>query len=174
MTDPTPPTNPEPPTEPPALSTTPDPVPPTSDPGPPGAYGVPVAGPAVLPSEERTNAMFAWLGAIIAGLVCGLGFIGPLIVLLTSGARSPFVRAHAVESLNLQITVAIASIGAMALWFLAFVAAIFVPFLFLAGFIIIFLPIGASIYGLVISILGAVRANNGEIYRAPVTLRFVK
>jgi uncharacterized Tic20 family protein len=119
--------------------------------------------------------MWAWLAAILVSMfVCGLGFIGPLIILNTNNSRSPFIRAHAVESLNVQITVAIASVGAVAVGFLGFIGSLFVPFIFFAGFLVILLPLGVSIYGLVISIIGAVRANNGEMYRAPVAIRFVK
>ncbi|MFC4867253.1 MULTISPECIES: DUF1707 and DUF4870 domain-containing protein [Streptomonospora] len=45
-------------------------------------------------------------------------FIGPLLLLATSRDVSPFVRRHLTEALNYQITVAVASIAAMALGFL--------------------------------------------------------
>ena len=48
------------------------------------------------------------------------------------------------------------------------------PFLFVFGFALLAVPAVASVYGLVVSIIGAVRANNGEFYRAPVVIRFVK
>ena len=54
-------------------------------------------------SQERNWAMAAHLGAFVAAYVA-LGLLAPLIVLLVKGGESPFVRRHAVESLNFQIT----------------------------------------------------------------------
>ena len=139
-----------------------------------GADGT-VPHPSGLASTERSTAMWAWLTAILVSMfVCGLGFVGPLIILNTNNSRSSFIRAHAAESLNVQITVAIASLGAAAVGFLTLIGTLFVPFSFFAGFLALLLPLGVSVYGLVISIIGAVRANNGEMYRAPVAIRFVK
>ena len=80
---------------------------PYQQPGYPGApppyWGQPVV--ALTPQEERTWAMFAHLGAIIASIVSGMAFLGPLIVMLTQGQKSAFVRRHAVESLNFHLQI---------------------------------------------------------------------
>jgi uncharacterized Tic20 family protein len=87
-----------------------------------------------------------------------LGFLGPLIVLLVQGGKSPFVRQHAVEALNFNITVLIAAI---------------------VSFILVFVLIGlvllaiVGIVWLVCTILGTVAASRGEAYRYPLTLRLV-
>ncbi|WP_460862854.1 DUF4870 domain-containing protein [Nocardiopsis coralliicola] len=44
--------------------------------------------------------------------------VGPLLVLLLQGNASPFVRRHAMEALNYQLTVVIGSIVGFALFFL--------------------------------------------------------
>ena len=59
-------------------------------------------------SDERTWAMFAHVGCDLAVVGVAMAFLGPLIVLLVQGPKSPFVRRHAVESLNFQITLLIA------------------------------------------------------------------
>ena len=97
--------------------------------------------------------MLAHLGAII------LWFIAPLVVLLVQGDKSQFTRRQAVESLNFQITLTIA---------------------YVVSFILIFVIIGilmiivVAIGGLVLMIIAGIKANNGEDYRYPVNIRFVK
>jgi uncharacterized Tic20 family protein len=102
--------------------------------------------------------MFAHLSALLAAFVA-LSFLGPLIVMLTQGQKSPFVREHAVEALNFQITTYIA----------AFVSALLI--LVLIGFLL--LPL-VGIVWLIFTILAGVKANNGERYRYPFNLRLVK
>lgn len=102
--------------------------------------------------------MLAHLSALVAAFVA-LSFLGPLIVMLTQGQKSPFVRAHAVEALNFQITTYIA----------AFVSAVLL--LVLIGFIL--LPL-VGLGWLIFTIVAGVKANNGESYRYPINLRLVK
>ena len=101
--------------------------------------------------------MLSHLSALL-GLIIGLSFIGPLVIMLTQGTRSQFVRANAVEALNFQITTYIAAIIS---FFLVFV---------IIG--IILLPI-IGILWLVFTILGSVAANRGELYRYPYNIRLV-
>ena len=145
------------------------PMPPPSDPGgygaplPPGyGYGAPPPpgygygyGPApqLSPQDERLWAMLAHLGGLV------LGFLASLIVLLVQGEKSAFVRRQAVEALNFQITLLIATIVSFILVFA------------LIGFIL--LPV-VLIGGLVLMIVAGVKANAGEDYRYPVNLRLVK
>ena len=104
--------------------------------------------------------MWAHLSALLISYVaCGLGFIGPLIIMNGQGKQSAFVRHHAVEALNFSLTVLIAYI-------VSGVLIIVVIGLFL-------LPI-VAIGSLVLYIMAAVAANRGEWYRYPVNIRFVK
>ena len=118
------------------------------------------AGPGapLSPQDERTWGMLAHLSALVAAFVA-LSFLGPLIVMLTQGNRSQFVRRQAVEALNFQITIYIAGIISALLLFV------------LIGFLL--LPI-VGIAWLVFTIIGAMKANNGEDYRYSVNLRLVK
>jgi uncharacterized Tic20 family protein len=124
------------------------PPPPWPGYGPPGGYYGPPQ--QLSPQDERLWAMLAHIGPIV------LHFIAPLIVLLVQGEKSAFVRRQAVEALNFQITLAIASIALV---------------ITIIG--ILLLPI-VLIGGVVLMILGGVKANNGEDYRYPVNLRLVK
>jgi len=74
------------------------------------------------------------------------------------GPRSAYVRAHAVESLNFNLTWLLYAIIGVALAFLL----IGIPILIALG-----------IAYLVLVIIASVRANNGEFFRYPLTIRFV-
>ncbi len=109
--------------------------------------------------DERNLAMFAHLSAF-AGLLfpAGGNVIAPLIIWLTQREKSAFVADQSLESLNFNITVFLASIAC--------------AFLFIVG-IGILLGIVLGIYWLVGTILGAVRASEGQRFRHKFTLRLV-
>ena len=119
----------------------------------------PPPGPAPLtPDQERLWAMLAHLLSFVAAYLF-LGFVAPLIVLLVFGPRSAFVRANAVESLNFNLS-----------WLLYGVIGVILAFV-LIGFLIL---IVLGIAYLVLVILASVKANNGEVYRYPAIIRFVR
>src|SRR5215212_455440 len=110
----------------------------------------PPAGQAPLPpDQERLWAMLSHL----------LSFVAPLIVLLVFGPRSAFVRANAVASLNFNLS-----------WLLYGIIGVILA-LVLIGFVIL---IVLGIAYVVLVIIASVKANNGEVYRYPVTIRFVR
>ena len=87
-----------------------------------------------------------------------MAFLVPLVIMLTKGKESPFVRRHAVESLNFQISVLI----------YAAVSAVLV--LVLIG---IALLLALAVFYVVVVVLATVKAANGQEYRYPLTLRLV-
>jgi uncharacterized Tic20 family protein len=119
--------------------------------GPPGQRPLP-------PDQERLWGMLAHLLSFVAAYIA-LGFLAPLIVLLVFGQRSAYVRAHAVESLNFNLS-----------WLLYAVVAVILIFLVIG--IVILIALGVAY--LVLVIIAAVRANNGEFFRYPLTIRFVR
>jgi uncharacterized protein len=142
-----------------------------SSPGQP-AYGQPPAqspygqqppyaqqpGAGGLTPDERTWGGAAHWGALLAALVGGLAFLGPLLVLLIKGNDSPWIRRHSVESLNFQISILIYAIISGLL------------LLVLIGFVL--LPL-VGLFWLIFTIIGSVKASNGEDYRYPLTIRMV-
>jgi uncharacterized protein len=129
------------------------------DPHPPPPPGRSPYGPGGLtPAQERTWATAAHWSALVAGLLGGLAFLGPLLVLLVKGDQSPMVRHHAMESLNFQLSMLIYAIVSAVLM------------LVLVGFVL--LPVVAVVW-LVLTVVGAVRANSGEPYRYPLTIRMI-
>ena len=129
--------------------------------GGPPAGGPPPGGPPAQPplrqDQERLWAMLAHLLSFVAAYIA-LGFLAPLVVLLVFGQRSAYVRANAVESLNFNLT-----------WLLYAVVAVILAFLLIGIPILVALGIAYVI----LVIIASVRANNGEFYRYPLTIRFI-
>ena len=136
------------------------PPPPPQPPLPPGG-GPPAGGPPGQPplsaDQERLWGMLAHLLSFVAAYIA-LGFVAPLVVLLVFGPRSAYVRAQAVESLNFNLS-----------WLLYGVIAVILA-LVLIGFLIL---VVLGIAYVVLVIIASVRANNGQLYRYPLTIRFM-
>lgn len=129
-------------------------TPPTPPPGVPQ----PAVPPPPAAPNARTLAMMCHLSAF-AGLFVPLGNIwGPLIFWLVKKDEIADVDLHGKESLNYQISMTIY---------------IFVSVLLSLLLIGIPLLIGLTIYWIVAVIIASVRANNGELYRYPLTIRFI-
>lgn len=135
-------------------------------PPPPPGYGAPPphaapGGPAHLsPQDERTWGIVAHLSPLaLAVLSFGLlSFLGPLGVLLVQGPKSVWVRHHSVESLNFFITYTVYGL---------------ISFVF--SFVLIGIPflVATIAAAVILPVVAAVKASNGEYFRYPLTLRFV-
>ncbi len=124
---------------------------------PPG--GPPAPGQRPLSADqERLWAMLAHLLSFVAAYLF-LGFVAPLVVMLVFGPRSAYVRAHAVESLNFNLS-----------WLLY--AIVSVVLIFIGIGILLLLALGIAY--VVLIVVASIRANNGEFYRYPLTIRFVR
>ncbi|OOG54935.1 orotate phosphoribosyltransferase [Rhodanobacter sp. B05] len=141
-------------------------VPPESVTPPPNE---PMAG---APSaEERQWAMFAHLSALLGALLTGVWgggwgcFIGPLVIWLVKKDTMPFVNDQGKEALNFNITVAIAFVVLFLLSVMTFGIGLIIA-------IPLWIIIGIS--WLVFTIIAAIKANEGVLYRYPFTLRLIK
>ncbi|KGN39066.1 DUF4870 domain-containing protein [Knoellia subterranea] len=131
---------------------------------PPGqttAYGQQVLDPA----QQRQWGMLSHLiglGAMIfsAGVA---GFVGSLVVYLLFKERGDFVRQHSANSLNVQI---MAGIGNLVSWFLIITV--------IGAIIGIPLLIAVNVWAFVVHIIGAMKANKGELWDPPLAYQFVK
>jgi len=108
--------------------------------------------------EERSWGLLAHLSGLIAALLGGLSFLGPLLVWLIKKDQSPFVADQAKEALNFQISVTIALLISAVTIFVC-VGLILLPVVFIAS--------------VVFSIIAAMEANKGVYYRYPYTVRFI-
>lgn len=135
------------------MSSYPPPDPSWTPPGYDRAY----PGEIVADDDDRNWAVAAHIGSIVT-FWFALGLVAPLIVLLVRGGSSPYVRRHAVESLNFQINA------------LIWTAVCFVLMFVLVGFVLIF------VYGafwLICVIIATVQASQGREFRYPLTLRLI-
>jgi uncharacterized Tic20 family protein len=115
---------------------------------------------AMSPSEERTMGMLAHAIPLVAMVVSAgtLGFVASLVLYFIYKDRGPFVRENAVNSLNLQITTGIVLLISIPLM------------LILVGFLTF---LAALVVAFVLHLIGAIKANRGEWWRPPMTLRLV-
>jgi uncharacterized Tic20 family protein len=121
--------------------------------------------PATQSSEERTWALIGHLSAFSA-FITGIGcIVGPLIVWLVKRDTMPFAADQAKEALNFNITLAI-----------AFCALVLFSIVTFGLGLLIAWPIGAvlCVAWFVLTIIAAIKANEGVAYRYPFTLRLVK
>lgn len=118
------------------------------------------AGALMGESQERTWATVCHLSALALYVTAGLGgVIAPLVIWLIKRNDSPFVDEHGKEAVNFQITVLIYAVICVLL------AMVFI------GFFLMFVLV---VFNLVVIIKAAIKANNGEHYRYPLCLRFIK
>ena len=104
------------------------------------------------PADEKLWATLIHIGGIF------FSFVPALIGYLILKDKGPFVRAHTATALNFQITMAIALIVGSVLTIV-----IIGIFIILAVYIVI----------IVFSIIAAVKANQGQLYSYPLTIKFV-
>ena len=109
--------------------------------------------------ESRMWAMIAHLSAL-SGVIVPFGhIIGPLVVWLVKKDEMAFVDDQAKEALNFNIS--------MTIYMLVSILLVMV----VIGFVLI--PI-LAIFGLVYTIIAAVKANEGTAFRYPLIFRLVK
>lgn len=129
--------------------------PPTGTPPPATPGSAPHA--SGLPSDVRNLGMAAHLSSFLGAWVA-LAFVGPLVLWLVKRDDHPFIEHHAKEALNFNLSVllygAIAGVLSLLLIGLPFLIAIVVAWV-------------------ILTIVAAVKAANGEGYRYPMTIRFV-
>jgi uncharacterized Tic20 family protein len=134
--------------------------PPSQQP-PPGYQQPPGVPPpdAKRQKDERTYGMLCHLLAL-AGFVVPFGnIIGPLIIWLMKKDEFPFVNDQGKQSLNFQISMMIYAIISAVLT------------LVIIG---LFLLIAVGITNLVLVIIASMRANEGQAYRYPLAIQFIK
>jgi uncharacterized Tic20 family protein len=110
-------------------------------------------------SDERMWAMLCHLSAFAGYLVPFGNILGPLVIWLIKKDQYAFVDDQGKEALNFQISIMI--------W--AAVAAVLC-------FVIIGIPllIAVVIFSIVMTIVAAIKANGGESYRYPLTIRLIQ
>ncbi len=129
-------------------------------PAPPNQGHLGTSAPA---DDDKTWALAAHIGVLVAAWFA-MGFIAPLVILLIKGGSSPFVKRHATESLNFQLSLLLYSL-------IAALLAVFT--LGLGLFVIIPVALVIMLLALVAIIMGTVAASKGDDFRYPLCIRFL-
>lgn len=116
-----------------------------------------------IPKQERTWAMLAHLSSLL-GFLSWIGIplvnlIGPFLMWQLKKDEMPFGSNQAKECLNFQISITIYALISLVL------CLVFIGFL---GLIAIF------IVDVILTIIAAIKANDGIAYRYPMTIRLIK
>lgn len=113
--------------------------------------------PRVMTKEERDWSMWAHFSTL--SVLVGIpGFIGPAFIWFAKKDQSDVIADQAKESLNFQINIFIYMVISVVLM------------LVLIGFVTF---IVVAILDIVLAVIAGVRAGEGEVYRYPLTIRFL-
>lgn len=133
------------------------------------SYGPPQ--PPMSPQDERTWGMLSHAGAVVAMLFSAgfLGFVASVAVYMIHKDRGPFVRSHAANSINVQISMFVWLVVAGVLYVILGLVTLGIGFVF-------FLPIFAVPFAIagILHVIGAVKAYNGEWWNPPLTPQIVR
>jgi len=143
-------------------------APPPIEPPPPITPATAAPNPPPNPeSRARTWNMLCHLSAL-AGLV-GVPFgniLGPLLVWQIKKNEYPSVETHGKAALNFQITVTLAL-------FASAIVALMLSF-FCVGYLLFPVVLLIGLAGFVFAIVAGIKANNGEDFKYPCSIEFVK
>jgi uncharacterized Tic20 family protein len=127
-------------------------------------YGQPQYGqqpPQYSAADDKTWVLVSHFGGAGLAFISGgvLGWVAPLVAMLTKGTQSPLVRAEAIKALNFQI---LWSIITVVCWLLACA---------LIGF---FLAPIAILIEIIFGVIAGVKASNNEPYNYPMSYSLIK
>lgn len=160
----------------------------------PGPHSPPTAWPPTLiPEPERTPALLIHLSPLLGIVVPGLGnVLGSVAAWLAYRDRSPVLDDQGKEALNFQLSVWLYSLVIGLLFFVLFSLGLlgglfgaaagspdmgaFAVFGSLAAFFAFFLPVSLVLWAfpLVVMLLAVLRVNQGQTYRYPLSIRFLR
>ncbi len=144
----------------------------------------------MITSQEKSNAMFIHLSAFASYLIPFGSILAPLIVWQTTKKESQFIDTHGKESVNLNLSFLLYSIIAIVALLASILGTVFsginagntenaadiIGILFSAGgFISVIVVLSLlGIVKIILIIIASIRANQGEYYKYPLSIRFIK
>ena len=109
--------------------------------------------------EQRQMGMFLHLSQLASVVVPLAGIVLPIVLWQTQKDKMPALDPHGKMVANWMISAVIYAVASVVLMFV------------LVGFLTIFAVAAMSI---IFPIIGAIKANNGELWEYPVTIKFIK
>lgn len=110
-------------------------------------------------AEEKQMGLFLHLSQLANLVFFPVGIVLPIILWQTNKEKMPVLDPHGKMVINWQISAAI--------YFIVSFVLVFV----LVGF---FLLIAVGLLAIIFPVVGAVKANNGELWEYPLTIKFLK
>lgn len=114
---------------------------------------------ALQTAEERQMGLIMHLSQLANVIFFPIGIVAPIVIWQTQKDKMPALDAHGKMVVNFMISMTIYMIVSVILM------------LVIVGFLTI---IAAAIMGIVFPIIGAIKANNGELWSYPLTIKFLK
>ena len=102
--------------------------------------------------------MFCHLSALAGYLIPFGSIIGPLVIWSVKKQEFPYVDEQGKEALNFQISMLIYKVISIILWLL------FIGILMFAALVI---------FNIIMVVIASIKANNGETFKYPLTIRFI-
>lgn len=109
--------------------------------------------------DEKQMGLFLHLSQLANIILFPIGIVLPIVLWQMNKEKMPAIDAHGKMVVNFMISMTIYLFASIILMFL------------LIGFLL--LPI-VGIIGLVFPIIGALKANSGEFWEYPLTIKFIK
>ncbi len=109
--------------------------------------------------EQKQMGLFLHLSQFANLILFPIGIVLPIVLWQTQKDKMPALDAHGKMVVNWMISSTIYVIASIILMFV------------LIGFLTI---LAVGIMGIVFPIIGAVKANNGEFWEYPLTIKFLK
>ena len=110
-------------------------------------------------ADERQMGMIMHLSQLINVLFFPIGIVAPIVLWQTQKDKMPALDAHGKMVTNFMISMTIYMIVSIVLMFV------------LIGFLTI---LAVAVMGIVFPIIGGIKANNGELWSYPLTIKFLK
>jgi len=114
---------------------------------------------ALTTPDERQMGLFLHLSQLANIILFPIGVILPIVIWQTQKDKMPALDAHGKMVANWMISSTIYMIISIILIFV------------IVG---ILLVVGVALLGIIFPIIGAVKANNGEFWEYPLTIKFLK
>lgn len=109
--------------------------------------------------DERQMGMIMHLSQLVNVLFFPIGIVAPIVLWQTQKDKMPALDAHGKMVTNWMISMTIYMFVSIILMFV------------LIGFLTI---LAVAIMGIVFPIIGGIKANNGELWSYPMTIKFLK
>ena len=110
-------------------------------------------------TEQKQMGLFLHLSQLANVIFFPLGIIAPILIWQTQKDKIPALDAHGKMVTNWMISMTIYAFASFVLMFV------------LIGFLTI---LAVGLMGIIFPIIGAIKANNGEFWEYPLTIKFLK